>query len=182
MDIFVQRKLLLRLAILLTVLNLGLIGFLLMKDSLRKPPPMEIRSETPDVSRILKRELNLTNEQMEQLRSLRKSFGDQERTISSSIKNERDSINMLMFNKETRENLIVNLARRVAENDYRMEMLRYKQAQEFKAICTPEQMEKFERLIREIRDFFKAENQQPGGNQNQRPRNNEKQRPRKNEN
>jgi Spy/CpxP family protein refolding chaperone len=182
MDIFVQRKLLIRLAILLTVLNLGLIGYLLTKDSLRKTPPREIQSETPDVSRILKRELNLTNEQIERLRSLRKSFGDQEKTISSSIKTERDSINMLMFNKNTNEVLIIALARRVGENDYKMEMLRFNQAQAFKDICTPEQMEKFEGLIREIRDFFKGENQQQKNNENPRPGNKENRPPRNNEN
>jgi hypothetical protein len=63
-----------------------------------------------------------------------------------------------------------------------MELLRIEQAQEFKAICTPEQMEKFEILVKEIGDFFKADNPQARNNENRPQKNNENQRSRKNEN
>ena len=36
-------------------------------------------------------------------------------------------------------------------------MSRYEQAKELKKICTPEQMEKFETLVLEIRDYFKPD-------------------------
>jgi len=38
-----------------------------------------------------------------------------------------------------------------------MELLRFDQAQSLKLICTPKQLEKFEGLIIEIRDFFKQD-------------------------
>jgi Spy/CpxP family protein refolding chaperone len=158
MDIFTQRKLLVRIVILLTVLNLVLIGFFLVKDLFRKPPPRENQIETPDVTRILKKELKLTKEQEDRIRDLRRSFSDKEKALSEAIKSERDSINVLMFNKNPNDDQIRFLARRVADNDYKMEILRFQQALEFKTICSPEQLEKFEGLVRELRDFFKADN------------------------
>ena len=159
MDIFTQKKLLIRIVILLAFLNLFLIGYLLYTDIFRKPPPQSSEKGYRDVSEILKRELNLSKEQVDQIRVLRSSYFETEEALAAVIKSERDSINMIMFNKSTDEELVRSLARRVADNDYKMELLRFEQAQKLKSICTPEQLEKFESLIIEIRDYFRSDNQ-----------------------
>jgi Spy/CpxP family protein refolding chaperone len=64
-------------------------------------------------------------------------------------------MNALMFNKLTDEAVVKALARGIAESEYQMELLRLEQAQNLKAICTPEQLEQFEALVKEIRDYFK---------------------------
>ena len=51
------------------------------------------------------------------------------------------------------------LAKQTSAFEYQMEMLRYSQAKELKLICTAEQQEKFEALVKEIRDFFRPDNQ-----------------------
>jgi hypothetical protein len=158
MDIFTQKKLLIRIVILMTVLNLLFIGLFLWKDFFHKPPPRDNPNGFRDVSDILKRELNLSKEQVDQIRVLRSSFNETELALAAVIKSERDSINMIMFNKSTNEELVRSLARRVADNDYKMELLRFEQAQKLKSICTPMQLEKFEGLIIEIRDYFRQDN------------------------
>jgi hypothetical protein len=158
MDIFTQKRMLIRIAVLMTVLNLLLIGFLLFKDSLKKPPRPIENNDKRNVSEILKDELKLSEMQVGHLMELRQTYFEKENKLSSAIKNERDSINMFMFNKSENEELIRSLARRVAENEYNIEMLRFQQAQELKLICTQDQLEKFERLVREIRDYFRKEN------------------------
>lgn len=40
-----------------------------------------------------------------------------------------------------------------------MELLRFEQAKEMKLICNAEQQEKFEKLVKEIRDYFRPDNQ-----------------------
>jgi hypothetical protein len=163
MDIFTQRKLLIRIVILLTVLNLLLIGLFLWKDYHHKPPRQNNRNdiretrETRDISEIMKRELKLSNEQVDRIRVLRSSFSETEKILSDAIKDERDSMNIIMFNKNTDEGQVMSLARRIAENDYKMELMRFEQAKELKTICTPAQLEKFEELILEIRDYFRPE-------------------------
>jgi Spy/CpxP family protein refolding chaperone len=158
MDIFTQKKLLIRIVILLTVLNLLFMGLFLWKDVLRKPPPQDKPNDFRDVSEILRRELNLSREQVDQIRILRSSYDETEKALAAVIRSERDSINMIMFNKNTDEELVRSLARRVADNDYKMELLRFEQAQKLKSICTPMQLEKFEGLVIEIRDYFRQDN------------------------
>jgi Spy/CpxP family protein refolding chaperone len=181
MDIFTQRKLLIRIVIILTVLNMVLIALMLTKDLFRKQPPGETLTTNRDVSAVLKRELNLSREQEDRIRILRSSYFKTEEALAEIIKGERDSINMIMFNKSTDEQLVRSLARRIAENDYKMELLRFEQAMELKSICTPEQLEKFNELIIDIRDYFRHGNRpqqkpQPNQKQNREQNRNQNQR------
>lgn len=89
MDIFTQKKLLIRVVVLLVLLNI-LIGFFLTNDLLRKPPPPGNQGEFRDVSDILRRELNLSNEQVDQIRILRSSYFEMEEALAAVIKSERD--------------------------------------------------------------------------------------------
>lgn len=161
MDIFTQNKLLVRATILLAVMNLLLIGLFLWKDIIHKPHRQDKPTKLRDVSAILKKELNLSQEQFDQIKILRSLYFEKEKVLAEAIRYERDSINSFMFNKITNEELIRSLARKVAENEYRMELLRFEQAKELKAVCTPGQLEKFEELILEIRDFFKQNDRPP---------------------
>ena len=158
MDIFTQRKFLLRFVILLTAMNLTLIGALIWKDFFRKPPLSNQQNENRDVSVILEKKLKLTKDQVELIKDIRKGFIEKEKELSASIRSERDSINAILFSNSADEQLVKTFARRVAENDYKMELLRFEQAQVLKAICTPEQLQKFEGLALEIRDFFRQDN------------------------
>jgi periplasmic protein CpxP/Spy len=166
MDIFTQKKLLVRIVILLTVLNIGLIGIFLWKDFFNRPPrPLNKRAdavaninETRDVSRILERELKLSKEQVDQVRKIRSDYFEKEKELETSIRSVRDSMNSIMFVANTNEEIVRSLAKRVADNEFKMEMLRFDQAKEFKSVCNPDQLEKFESLIREIRDYLRIEN------------------------
>ena len=40
-----------------------------------------------------------------------------------------------------------------------MEFIRIAQAKELKSICNKEQLQKFETLVKEIRDYFRPDNQ-----------------------
>ncbi|NBU04813.1 MAG: hypothetical protein EBT39_00475 [Sphingobacteriia bacterium] len=91
--------------------------------------------------------------------ALRLDFYTKEKVLSKIIRAERDSMNDIMFNKNTNEYKIKQLARNVADNEYKMEMLRFEQAKSMKAICSAKQLEKFEDLVKEIRDCFKPFNQ-----------------------
>lgn len=168
MDIFAQKKLLVRLVALLAILNLLVIGFLLFKDFGRPhhPPHPPGGPGGPgnfrDVSGILEHELKLSPHQVVQLNQVRSDFFEKERTVLDLIRSQRDSMNSRMFSKETDEALIMALAKKISENEYRMEMLRFEQAKAFKAICTPEQLDHFENMVLEIRDYFRPDNQPRG--------------------
>ncbi len=164
MDIFTQKKILVRIVIILALLNLVSIGVFLWKAVTPPPRPAaetEATAQPRDVSAILEKELHLSGEQVDQIKNLRADFSEKEKNLVEAIRRERDSMNQEMFNKSTREEVIRSIAREIAENEYKMEMLRYDQASQLKSICTPEQVMQFEKLVRDMRDFFKPDNK-PG--------------------
>lgn len=160
MDIFAQKKFLVSTVVVLTVLNIISIGVFVWKDFSHRPPPLPPH-HFRDVSGILKRELQLSDEQSMKIDMLRSDFFEREKAVLSVLRSQRDSMNMEMFNKNTNHDLVQSFARRIADNEYAMEMLRYEQAQQLKSVCTPEQLEKFEALMVEIRDYFRPDNQPP---------------------
>jgi Spy/CpxP family protein refolding chaperone len=159
MEIFSQNKLLIRCVIFLALLNVFSISIFWWKESHQGPLLFPRNEDYHDVSGVLQRELNLTPEQTEQIKKLRSDFFEKETTLTATIRSERDSMNQLMFNKDTDAELVKAIARRVADNEYQMELYRFEQAQRLKSICTPEQLQKFNGLVKEIRDYFRPDNQ-----------------------
>lgn len=161
MDIFAQKKLLARIIVILVLINLVLISIFLWKDLSHNHEPelFPQKSDYRNVSVVLKKELKLTDKQEEQINKLRKDYFEKEKELGVTIRGERDSMNVTMFNKNTNEELIKLLAKEIADNEYKMEMMRYEQAKELKLICTPEQLDKFEKMVLEIRDYFRPDNQ-----------------------
>lgn len=178
MDIFTQKKYLLLLVVLLVVLNFLSIGLFLWKDFSperkpeRNPPPRE----NNDVSEILRQKLNFTEKQVVLVKNLRAAFNGKEKDLIRLIRSQRDSMNVLMFNKNIDGEFVKAIARRISDNEYDMELLRYEQAREFKSICTREQLEKFEELVVEIRDYFKPDNK-PINRRENRPENRSEDKP-----
>lgn len=162
MDVFTEKVFWLRLTIVLVVLNCVLLGFIVWKfTGKHHEPELFPGGKYRDVSGVLKKELDLTEDQAEKIKNLRDDYFQKESDIARIIRQKRDSMNIIMFNENTDDSLMNSLAAGIAENEYRMEQLRYAQAKEFKAICTPEQMAKFKNLVIEIRDYFRPDNK-PG--------------------
>lgn len=158
MDILSQKKLLIKVIVLLAILNIFSIGAYVWQEFFHKPPPQNRANDKREVSTVLEKELNLTSQQVGLINDLRSKYSQKEKILSAKITGERDSMNTAMFNKVIDEELVIALALRVADNEYEMELLRFEQAKEFKSICTPDQLEKFGYLIKEIRDYFKPDN------------------------
>lgn len=161
MDIFSKQKLLRQTIILLVLLNLLLVSFFVWKEyKLNHEPLLFPKNEAyKDVSSILKKELQLSSYQVQQIDAIRKEYFNKEVQLKQIIKDDKDAMNIEMFNKHTDEVKITFLARRIASNEYQMEILRFQQSKELKAVCTPKQQEKFENLVKEIRDYFRPDNQ-----------------------
>ena len=160
MDIFSQKKLFSRIIVLLVVLNIGTIGFFYWKMYFHHEPFLFPKNEAfKDVSSILQRELNLSTAQVTQFNTIREHYFEKEVRLKEIIKGEKDSMNVVMFNKNSDDFLIKKLALKISQNEYQMEMLRYEQAKELKSVCNPKQQEQFEHLVIEIRDYFRPDNQ-----------------------
>lgn len=156
MDIFSKSKYQARIIIILLAINVFTIVFwgiqLKASDEDAKP-----RRDAKDAMLILKNKLNLTAQQEEKFSLIREDFFKKEQALSSLIKQQRDSMNAIMFNEKTDLQLVKDIAKRVSDNNYKMEIYRVEQSQQLKEICTSEQLKKFEELVREIKDYFKPE-------------------------
>ncbi len=156
MDIFSKNKFLLRLVFFLVILNIFSIGYLWWPGKGRpenRPP----RPEKQNVSSMLKDKLKLTDEQEKEFNRIREDFARKEEALGNLIKEQRDSLNLELFNESTDTTVLKVLARHIAENEYLMETYRIEQAQQLKLICSKEQLEKFQELIKEIRDYFQPQ-------------------------
>ena len=163
MDIFKQNKFLMRIIIALVVLNSISIGLFIYNNFSRndgRPPfgPPNNARHLKEVSEILANELKLTSEQQSKFKSLRLIFFKKEHTVQDLLRSQRDSMNNELFKGQTDEQLVRDIATRISANEYQMEMLKINQAMELKKICTAEQLQLFENLVIEMRDYFK-----PGG-------------------
>lgn len=156
MDIFLRYKFLLRIVALLLLLNLFCIGYLWSgkKDSGDRRPP---KRPIEEVTAILKEELHLTEKQAQDLKKIREDFFNKEEPLSKLIRAKRDSMNVEMFNENTDTTLVKEIAARVADNEYKMELFRLEQSQQLKTICTPEQLKKFQDMVIDIRDYFQPQ-------------------------
>jgi len=155
MDIFTKNRILIRIVIVLIILNCGLLGILIWRE-IAQPGPKE-KPRHNDVTEILRSELQLSNGQVKEFERIREEFFSKEKVLEGKIRDARDSINVEMFNKEINDELVIKLAHGISENEFNMEMLRLEQAKQLKKICSPKQMEKFESLVLEIRDYFQPE-------------------------
>ena len=152
-----------RLVVFLIMLNILTVVAFLWKCIFTAPPShpppagedSRMNGNNRSLSGILENELNLSKEQSDKMQKMRDDFFKKENDLSAVIRSQRDSMNIEMFNKSTNEELVVSLAKRISENEHKMEMMRFGQSKAFKSICTQAQLEKFEKLVREIRDYFK---------------------------
>jgi Spy/CpxP family protein refolding chaperone len=156
MDIFTRNRFLLRIIIILIFLNLISTGYLLWnkKDGPNPRPP---RREKENSTQILKEKLHLSKDQEVAIFQLREEFGRREEVLTELIRSQRDSMNVVMFHTDTDTASLKRIARRVAENEYQMELFRIEQAQKFKNVCTEEQLKEFQHLMSNIRNFFQPD-------------------------
>lgn len=173
MNIFSQQKWLIRLVVILVVLNITALCFIIWQNKNNRPitsvasissvvqnkeaednrPP---KKSLEELAEILKQELNLSDNQVEQFKVIRQEFIDKEKLVRKKLNAGRDSLNEEMFSNNIDSNLAKQIAKGIAENEYQIELYRINQAQQLAKICTAEQLNKFQDLVKEMRDYFKA--------------------------
>lgn len=157
MDIYTRNKMLTRLVLVLVLINVLALSFIWWQS--RHRPGRE--KDVPDTGRmvsLLREKLDLRDDQVQKLYSIREEFFGKEKILAAVIRAQRDSMNVLMFSERTDTVAVESIARRVAENEYAMEMLRLGQATLLQSVLDPEQSKKLNGLVREVRDFFKPDN------------------------
>jgi Spy/CpxP family protein refolding chaperone len=157
MDIFTQKTCFIRTIIGLAVVNIALMLWITFSYEENSSPPPNKQQDLTTLLTILKKELQLTSNQVAQIETLRADYFAKEKELLQLVQSKRDSMNVEMFLKTTDPVLMKALAERLAEHKVELEWIRYEQSQTFKAICTTEQLDKFGNLVKEIRRYFKSD-------------------------
>ena len=156
MDIFSKTRILIKLVWILGLINLFLVIFFGWFFWLKKPGPGPERpAQAKELSVILKDELGLSVTQVDQLKKIRADFFSRENMLSDQTRLKRDSMNMLMFSRNADDAQLKALATGISTNEFEMEMLRIEQAKQLRGICSEEQLNKLEKLVKEIRDYLR---------------------------
>lgn len=160
MDIFNQNKVLIRTIFVLVALNLVIIGFFIFKEMRpHREPDFRLELENKkELSAILKKELNLTNDQVVKFEKIRAQNAARKSKLKEVINHDKELLNIAMYSKNYNEEKVFALAKKISDNEYQIEVSKINQSQQLKAICNPEQQDKFETLVIEIQDYFKPNN------------------------
>lgn len=143
----------------LLAVNIGIVGFLL----LRKPPMLPkgmIQTEQKDgPKKIIIDKLNFDKEQITAYEALivehRRSVKELKDSISDTKKNLYQSLKTESF---TAKDSLINL---LSVLQKRIESVHYDHFMQIKKICKPEQMEAFNALTSELAFYFAAEKKAP---------------------
>jgi Spy/CpxP family protein refolding chaperone len=155
-----KQRTLIWLVVLLSLLNISTLGFIIWHKMHKKRNPKIFpqKEAYKDVSGIIKKELSLSDDQALHFESIREKYYTQELALAKVIKAEKDSMNAIMFNIVSDETKLKSLAHEISINEEKMEYIRIAQAKDLKSVCNKEQLERFETLVKEIRDYFRPDN------------------------
>lgn len=160
MDVFSQNKFLIRTILFLVILNIVSITFFSIRSFRPKnddllPPRNEHKTE---LSEILKKELNLSEYQIEKFEEIRSQNEKRKSQLKEIINQDKDLLASEMFKKTADDRKILALAKKISDNEYQIELSKINQSQQLKALCTPQQLDKFDDLIQEIRNYLQPIN------------------------
>lgn len=152
-DIFTQVQQLKKWLIAMILVNLTILGILFFVASHNgKPHP-----DPSHLAAVLKEELSLTEKQTGELVSIRQNFFKLEEPLSLMIRSQRDSMNIYMFRDDADTLFVREIAGRIAQNEYQMELGRLRQSVALRNILTPQQRLKLSALMKDIKNYFKPE-------------------------
>jgi Spy/CpxP family protein refolding chaperone len=96
------------------------------------------------------KELQLDQQQQDAYAKLRTEHQQGQRMISDSMRKVKDAFFALLKDVNTPDSLVAMNARKAADMETQLELLTFKHFQKVRAICTPDQQQKFDKIIEEV--------------------------------
>jgi Spy/CpxP family protein refolding chaperone len=148
-------------ALIVTVLTLGIGGTMALADSVKESPSSVLISETKIMAQQergkprgkeraeqLQERLNLSNPQMEQLSSIRQKYRSQMEQVREKMKAKGQELSQ-MIQGNASENDLRNKHQEMSVLRREMEDLRFESMLEVRKVLTPEQRQQFAQLMEE---------------------------------
>jgi protein CpxP len=136
-------KMLTRSVILLIIVNVAMLSTIWIMDH-RQPAPMGYPAD------YLGRELQFSNEQQTQLLALADAHHRKADSIKLEIKDSRDSLFVLIRMAQVDESIKKELSENIGRNLARLDLLTFEHFRQVRAICSPEQQQKFDTILQDV--------------------------------
>lgn len=148
MNVFTKQRLSVSIIALLVVLNVTSLGTIWFLQS-RQSPPANPKGPGP-VKNFLEQELALTQEQAQQFETLRQQHFQESQAINETLHPVKEAIMQEVFAASPDSAKVKTLATELGAKQAELEELRFQHFLALKAVCQPEQLEKFQALFHEF--------------------------------
>ena len=102
------------------------------------------------VFEFISHELKLDSVQQEAYRKLRDEQQGSQRSVQDSLKKMKDAFFALLQQPAVADSLSQTAARRIGELEQHMELVTFRHFQKVRALCNPEQKQKFDTIIQDV--------------------------------
>lgn len=151
MDLTNQNKLKNLLIIALLVLNLLTVSIIWMQTSKRNEAlPIEKDKRASESVNLIKKTLDLNEEQTQQLEKIRTYPLEQSKKYNDRLNELKKQLAEELFKDKSDTTLANSKAKEIGELQSKVEMIRFSHFKELIAICTPEQKEKLKPIVIEL--------------------------------
>lgn len=130
----------------LLLVNIGMLIFFLWMNPGKKP---ERKPERPHFSMtsVLEKEVGFSKEQLQKFEQLREKHRKQLKPLFDSLRAAKDKFYKLLKDPALNDSILNDAARSIGESQEALDLRTFKQFQELKTICTPEQQPKLDSVI-----------------------------------
>ena len=157
-----KNKLLTALVVLLLIANAATLALFWMGKAKHPPRPKGTPQE------FLVKELKLDTKQQEQLDVLRKEHREAADELREKIKDAKESFFDLLKQANVTDSAKQAAAKAVSSNTEALDLMTLNHFQKLRTLCTPEQQNKFDKIIHEVASMI-GQPRPPGGPEGDRP-------------
>ena len=159
MDIFSQKKFMIWTITLLVLLNIISLATLWYQRSER--PPQQVRQgeqRQESVTQFLNRELQLADDQKKEFERLRREYVDASTKLNEEIRAAKKSLFDLLAAPAPEKTTIDKLTGEIGTKQAQLDLMLFNHLTALRTLCTPVQRDKFNTILREIRDLMRPQN------------------------
>jgi Spy/CpxP family protein refolding chaperone len=152
MDIFTKNRFTFWTIVILVILNISTISMLWFNQNRRIGASPQIREPRQDqrTLQFLQKELNLTDEQIQQYDQLRQTHAEQTRLLVNDVRDSKREMMNEIFNDEPDIARAMQIADLIGKKQTELERITFKHFSDLKELCGKEQLDKLHELMDEF--------------------------------
>ncbi len=146
MDAVTKNKSLVSIIIFLLITNIAMVIFFLVLNSSSHRPSRNQNG----MSEALQKEANFSKEQLDTYQSLRKNHFNKIHPLFDDLRKSKMDFYTLIYNPQVSDSSLNAAADLIAEKQKNLDMQMFKHFETVRNICTPDQLQKFDTVVKKV--------------------------------